>query len=66
MKTLETITKRKIRVTPNYRKRTFTIRTDSGKYRTLPMNKEDFNSCLHNSGNDWQAFLRGNDYYKVY
>ncbi len=65
MKTLTTISNRKLKVSSNKSARTFTIRTEAGKYRTLPMSKEEFNSCLNNTGNDWQQFLKGSDYFKV-
>ena len=65
MKTLTTISGREIKVSANHSKRTFTIVTDRGKYRTIPMSKEEFNSCLNNTGNDWADFLRSDDYYKV-
>jgi hypothetical protein len=65
MKKQKTITGAEIEVTPNYSKRTFTIRKNGTKYRTFPMDKQEFNSCLHNSGQDWQNFLRSDDYYKV-
>ena len=65
MKTLKTVTGEEIKVSANYSKRTFTIKTESGKYRTSVMDQEEFDSCLHNTGNDWQQFLRSDDYYKV-
>lgn len=65
MKKLTTITGREIKVRSNQSKRTFTIVTSSGKYRTYPMTKEEFRSCEHNTGNDWNNFLKSNDYYKV-
>lgn len=65
MKTLTTISGRKIRVSANHSKRTFTIRTESAKYRTYKMSKQEFEGCLDNTANDWQYFMRSNDYYKV-
>lgn len=65
MENLKTISGREINVTTNYQKRTFTIRTSSAKFRTTPMNKEEFNSCLDNTANDWKQFLKSNDYYTV-
>jgi len=63
---MKTITGREINVKANHSKRTFTIRVESGtKYRTLPMSKQEFNSCLHNGGQDWQNFLKTDEYYKV-
>ena len=65
MKTLTTISGRKLKVSSNVSKRHFTIKTDVATYRTYRMSKEEFESCLNNTGNDWQQFLRDNDYYKV-
>ena len=65
MKTLKTITGRKIKVSSNKRNRTYTIITDAAKFRTIPMTREEFSSCEFNTGNDWEDFLKSNDYYKV-
>ena len=65
MKTLTTISGRTIKVSSNKSERTFTIKTDSSKYRTLKMSKEEFNSCINNTGNDWSDFLKSDDYYVV-
>ena len=65
MKTFKTITGRIIKVSANKSKRTFTIKTDAATYRTSPMTKEEFESCEYNTGNDWNDFLKSNDYYKV-
>lgn len=61
----KSITGRVFKITPNHSKRTFTIQSDGTKYRTNPMSREEFNSCLNNTGNDWQQFLKSNDYYVV-
>ena len=65
MKTNETI-----KATPNESKRTFTIRTYhdgklTAKYRTVKLNKEEFNAESYNTQNDWKQFLKSNDYYLV-
>jgi len=65
MKTLTTITGRELKVSANHSARTFTIRTESAKYRTCKQSKSDFQSMLHNTGNDWAQFLKSDDYYKV-
>ena len=68
---MKTITGREIKATPNYSKRTFTIRTEEengykAKYRTIPFSKEEFESNEYNTANDWQQFLnKTNDYYVV-
>jgi len=59
-----------INVTANQSNRTFTIRKtyidgSKVKYRTIQMSKEDFDSCFYNTQNDWNQFLKSNDYYKV-
>ena len=51
-----------ITATPNYKKRTFTIRTETGKYRTFPMSKQKFNSSIHDTANDWQNYLKYENY----
>ena len=66
MKTLTTNLGETLRISVNHSKRTFTIRTDVAKYRTVRLGKEEFNSYLINTGQDWKFFLRkGDDYYKV-
>lgn len=61
---------RTIKATPNHANRTFTIRTyiDSklnNKYRTVKLSKDEFQSELNNTENDWNQFLKSSDYYKV-
>lgn len=65
METLKTISGRILKITSNKQKRHFTIRTESSKFRTFPMGKEDFNSAEYNTGNDWQQFLKTDDYYEI-
>jgi hypothetical protein len=48
--------------TPNHSKRTFTIRKNGSKYRTMPMSKEEFEEAEMNTKNDWNWFLRSNEY----
>jgi len=57
--------KNEIRVTANQSKRTFTIRTETAKYRTYPMSQEEFDSNEFNTQNDWRQWLKSDDYYKV-
>jgi len=64
-----------IKVTPNHKARTFTLRVynyDNGKltykvkYRTNPTSREDFDLDLYNTDRDWKSYLnRSFDYYKV-
>ena len=65
MKTFTTITGEMLKVSANHSKRTFIIVNSYAKYRTIPLSKEEFNSCLNNTGDDWVHFLRSSDYYKV-
>ena len=65
MEHLTTITGRDLRVSSNQSARTFTIRTDSGRYRTNRLSQEEFDSCENNTGNDWNQFLKSDDYYRV-
>ena len=59
-----------IKATPNYSKRTYTIRVYfdgklSSKYRTIPMSKEEFYSNEINTNEDCKQFLKSNEYYIV-
>lgn len=63
--TSTTITRRQINATANHSKRTFTIRVDGAKYRTTKMSREEFNTSLYMTANDWQQYLKGSDYYSV-
>lgn len=62
--------KENIKVTPNYSKRTFTIRKiyadgSKVKYRTIQMNQHDFDSEEMNTEKDWKNFLKSDNYYIV-
>jgi hypothetical protein len=64
------MTLNKITATPNYSKRTFTIREYEkeklvSKYRTLPMSVEEFEKEEMNTENDWRQFLKTDNYYIV-
>jgi hypothetical protein len=66
MKNLKTISNNELRISSNSSKRTFTIRTGSSKYRTLPFSRQEFEHADRFwTGNDWQQFLRTDEYYKV-
>ena len=54
-----------IKVRANRSKRTFTIRKSGLKFRTYTMSKDEFNSSLNMTANDWNYFLKSNDYYAV-
>jgi hypothetical protein len=51
--------------TPNKSRRTFTIRKDGSKYRTLPMNNVEFNEALYFTKDDWKYWLRTSQSYIV-
>ena len=63
--THRTSTGREISVRPNHSKRHFTIKCSSGIWRTYSMTKEEFQDALHRTGNDWNDFLKSNDYFKA-
>ena len=60
-----TISGRKLQVNSNQSKRHFTIKTESGTFRTHEMNQEEFESNEMNTGNDWNDFLKTDEYFKV-
>ena len=59
------------KVTPNFRKRTFTIRVQNltgkivFKYRTIIFDEEEFNSMEYNTQNDWYNFMKTDEYYLI-
>ncbi len=66
MKILTTIKNEVYRISSNKGKRTFTIRTNSAKYRTLQFSEEEFFFADSFWGaQDWKQFLKTDDYYKV-
>lgn len=59
-----------VKVKANKKQRTFTIRTYikdvlHSKYRTFKMSKDDFKSAEYYTINDWNNFLKTDDYYLV-
>jgi len=62
---LTSITGREFKVSSNKRTRIFTIKSEGTKYKTIPFDKEEFNSMLSNTGNDWAHFMKTMDYYVV-
>ena len=66
MKTLITITGTEIKISANQSKRTFTIKKNGFKYRTNRFEKDEFvNADWNWTGNDWQNFLKTDNYYVV-
>ena len=64
-RTLNTILDIQIKVTPNKSQRTFTIRRQGLKFRTLQMSREEFDSAEYWTGQDWSNFLKTDEYYIV-
>ena len=62
---MKTSTSNTINVKSNRTARTFTIRTEYAKYRTTKMSKEEFVSAENWTVNDWQQFLKTDEYYPV-
>jgi len=54
-----------MKTTSNKSARTYTIRVNGNKYRTLQMSKQEFNSAYYWSENDWKQFLKTDEYYTV-
>ena len=56
-----------MKITSNKLKRTFTIRKENAKFRTLQMSTDEFNECDNNTNEDWQHFLKtqNGSYYEV-
>jgi hypothetical protein len=54
-----------MKATQNKSARTYTLRVNGNKYRTFPMTKQEFENAYYHTENDWNNFLKGNDYYKV-
>jgi hypothetical protein len=54
-------------ITSNKSKRTFTIRKENVKYRTLNFSKQEFEEMEFNTEEDWLSFLKRNsgEYYVV-
>ena len=64
---MKIIQENKINVCANKSRRTFTIRVNGNKYRTIQMTKKEFENNMNNTANDWNYFLHScsGDYYKV-
>ena len=62
---MRTITGAGISVKANNSKRTYTIRREGFKYRTYQMTREEFASTWYWTANDWQHFLKTDEYFRV-
>jgi hypothetical protein len=56
-----------MKIKSNKSKRTFTIRKENAKFRTLQMSQNEFDECDNNTNEDWKDFLRtqNGSYYEV-
>ena len=54
-----------MKVTANNSARTFTLRNETAKYRTIQMSRPEFESAKYWTSNDWNQFLKTDEYYKV-
>ena len=52
-------------VKANHQKRTFTIRTESNKYRTTQFSKDEFEEMEFNTVADWKNFLATQNFYTL-
>ena len=50
-----------MKATANHSKRTFTLRHNGNKYRTLQLSKIEFNEALYNTPGDWINYLKANE-----
>ena len=59
------------KVTPNFGKRTFTIRIQNldgktiFKYKTIVFDQEEFDSMEFNTQCDWNNFMKTDEYYHI-
>jgi len=54
-----------MKTTFNKSARTYTIRVNGNKYRTLQMSKQEFDSAYYWTENDWKQFLKTDEYYTI-
>jgi len=54
-----------MKTTSNKSARTYTIRVNGNKYRTLQMSKQEFDSAYYWTDNDWKQFLKTDEYYSI-
>lgn len=65
--TIKQLKKQVMKITSNKSKRTFTIRKEDSKFRTLEMSQNEFDECDNNTNEDWQHFLKtqSGNYYEI-
>ena len=56
-----------MKIKSNKSKRTFTIRKENAKFRTLQMSQNEFEECDNNTNEDWKDFLKtqNGSYYEL-
>jgi hypothetical protein len=54
-----------MKITSNKSKRHYTINVGYATYRTLSMDKIEFESAYYWTENDWKQFLKTDEYYKL-
>ena len=54
-----------MKATQNKSARTYTLRVNGSKYRTTRMSKQEFENAYYWTENDWNQFLKTDEYYKV-
>ena len=56
-----------MKITSNKSKKTFTIRKENSKFRTIEMSKKEFEDFEYNTISDWKYFLINEigSYYEV-
>ena len=56
-----------MKINPNQSKKTFTIKSNGNKFRTVKMSKAEFKELECNTENDWRNFLKteNGSYYQV-
>ena len=65
MKAFTTTSGNEIKVSANKGNRTFTIRKNGSKYRTIRLTKQEFEECDYMSANDWDSYLKYDSNYYV-
>jgi hypothetical protein len=63
--TFTTISGQEIAVRPNFKAKTYTIKTNGSTYRTSTLNSQEFEDAEYNTGNDWMSFLKSGNYSKI-
>jgi hypothetical protein len=61
----QTLKLKAMKTTSNKSAKTYTIRVNGNKYRTLQMSKQEFDSAYYWTDNDWKQFLKTDEYYSI-